>query len=109
MRNRFKSRGFTLVELLVVIAIVGILVALLLPALSSVRESARSASCKSNLKQIGLAVKMYDSAKRHYPPSFEFDPNVELDDIMEGENNGSWSIHGRSACPIWIWTGHRTW
>lgn len=90
MRSRFKSRGFTLVELLVVIAIVGILVSLLLPALSSVRESARSASCKSNLKQLGLAIKMYDSAKGHYPPSFEFTVGENLE-----TNNGSWSIHGR--------------
>ena len=62
------KRKFTLIELLVVIAIIAILAAMLLPALSAARERARSASCISNLKNIGLALRMYaDSNKGYYP------------------------------------------
>ena len=63
-----QRRAFTLVELLAVIAIIGILVAILLPAVQAAREAARRAQCTSQLKQMGLAVLNYEGAKKQLPP-----------------------------------------
>src|SRR4051812_40814830 len=75
----FKSRkGFTLIELLVVIAIIAILAALLLPVLGRSKEKAKSLTCINNLKQLGIAVRLYSDANEGKLPNAELLPSAPV-------------------------------
>ena len=95
--ERHERQAFTLVELLVVIAIIGILVALLLPAIQSAREAARRSQCVNNMKQLGLAVQNYHDARRGLPPSRVLDGRqtwlaLILDYMEESQIKGLWDL-----------------
>ncbi len=93
--RRTASRGFTLVELLVVIAIIGVLVALLLPAVQAARESARRTQCVNNLRQVGIAMQNHVDSLKVFPTGGVGNDNAALiENYVQGGTSSPGSPNG---------------
>jgi prepilin-type N-terminal cleavage/methylation domain-containing protein len=103
-----SRRGFTLLELLVVIAILGVLLALLLPAVQKIREAALQAACQNNLKQIGVALLAYHEARGGFPPGIVAGPD---DNLELGSHSGFVLLLPFLEQESWVkrWDPSRAW